>query len=89
LKGRPIRLLFHVKKATLYSFWIGPRRRGASTGYNAAGGLHFTGHTDTIGNLSYRGEDYRPAHLRPPRTNQIKSPPITISTNPAATKQGK
>jgi hypothetical protein len=89
LKGRPIRLLFHVKKATLYSFWIGPRRRGASTGYNAAGGLHFTGHTDTIGNLSYRGEDYRPAHLRPPRTNQIKSPPITISTNPAAAKQGK
>ena len=71
LMNRPIRLVFQLKNASLYSFWISQSRRGRSEGYPAAGGLHFTGPIDDIGNKSYRSVAYRPPHLRPPSTNDV------------------
>jgi hypothetical protein len=49
LAGRPIRFRFHLTGGDLYSFWVAPTPAGASQGYVAAGGPHFTGPTDTVG----------------------------------------
>ncbi len=53
LAGRMVKFRFHLKNASLYSFWVGPGQLGRSMGHVAAGGPHFTGPTDTIGNKSY------------------------------------
>ncbi len=70
LMHRPIRLVFYMKNADLYSFWISRSRRGRSEGYSAGGGLHYSGPTDVIGNRSYNPESYLPKWKRPqPKTN--------------------
>ncbi|KAF0172204.1 MAG: peptidase M56 BlaR1, partial [Limisphaerales bacterium] len=53
LAGRPVRFRFHLKNASLYSFWVGPGQLGRSLGRVAGGGPHFTNDVDTIGNRSY------------------------------------
>jgi len=47
--GKPVRFRFHLKRGSLYAFWVSPHRSGASHGYVAAGGPGFTGPTDTVG----------------------------------------
>jgi hypothetical protein len=47
--GKPVRLRFHLRKGSLYSFWVTPDASGASHGYVAAGGPGFTSTTDTVG----------------------------------------
>ncbi|MEA3364870.1 MAG: hypothetical protein U9Q79_04440, partial [Candidatus Hydrogenedentes bacterium] len=47
--GKPVRFRFHLKKGSLYAFWVSPDETGASHGYVAAGGPGFTRPTDTIG----------------------------------------
>ena len=82
LIGKPVKLRFHLKNASLYSFWVSPGRFGRSLGPMAAGGPHFTGPTDTIGNGSYRPF---PAVPRVPT-------PAPVATNAVAapvTPQGK
>ncbi|MEQ2008048.1 MAG: M56 family metallopeptidase [Limisphaerales bacterium] len=54
LIGKPVRFRFHLKNASLYSFWVGPGQLGRSMGRVAGGGPHFTNDVDTIGNASYR-----------------------------------
>lgn len=54
LAGRPVRFRFHLKNASLYSFWVGPGQLGRSLGPVAAGGPNFTGPNDNVGNASYR-----------------------------------
>ena len=49
LRGRPVRIRFVLKNASLYSFWISPDTSGASHGYVAAGGPGFMGPLDTVG----------------------------------------
>ncbi len=49
LIGKPVRIRFHLKSGSLYSFWISPVESGASLGYVAAGGPGFTSHRDTAG----------------------------------------
>jgi len=49
LAGQPVRLRFHLRRGSLYSFWVSPDRSGASHGYVAAGGPGFTGMTDDVG----------------------------------------
>jgi hypothetical protein len=49
LSGKPVRLRFHLKNGSLYSFWVSPDDSGASLGYVAAGGPGFTGPRDTVG----------------------------------------
>lgn len=53
LIGRPIRFRFYVTQGSLYSFWLSQPLSGASLGYMAAGGPHFPGPMDVIGNRSY------------------------------------
>ncbi len=54
LIGRPVCFRFHLKNASLYSFWVSPSRFGRSLGRVAGGGPHFTNDVDTIGNRSYQ-----------------------------------
>jgi hypothetical protein len=49
LARRPVRFRFHLRKGSLYSFWVSPDESGASHGYVAAGGPGFTGPRDTVG----------------------------------------
>ena len=53
LAGRPVRIRFHLRKGSLYAFWVSPDASGASHGYVAAGGPGFTGMTDTVGAAGY------------------------------------
>ena len=53
LIGRPVRFRFHLTDASLFSFWMSQPLSGASLGYMAAGGAHFPGPMDVIGNRSY------------------------------------
>ena len=52
LSGKPVRVRFHVKNGSIYSFWVSPSKSGASNGYVAAGGPGFSGPTDTVGQSS-------------------------------------
>ncbi|MBM3877165.1 MAG: hypothetical protein FJ386_10640 [Verrucomicrobia bacterium] len=58
LRGRTIKVRFHVRNAKLYSFWFSPtggfRVGGASAGFVAAGGPHFDAPIDRIGTGSYK-----------------------------------
>lgn len=47
IRGRPVKLRFHLRSARLYSFWISPHATGASHGYVAAGGPGFNGLADS------------------------------------------
>ena len=53
LVGQPVRIHFEMTQGALYAFWISPDVTGQSGGYVAAGGLGFTGPTDTVGSLAY------------------------------------
>ncbi len=53
LIGRPVRFRFHLTDASLFSFWMSQPLSGASLGYMGAGGPHFPGPMDVIGNRSY------------------------------------
>jgi len=80
LAGRPVRFRFHLKNASLYSFWVGPGQLGRSMGPVAAGGPNFTGPIDTVGNASYR------AFPAVPSTNLTPPPlaaPVPASTSPS------
>lgn len=46
LAGRPVRLRFHLRSGSIYSFWVSPDDHGASHGYVAAGGPGFVGGID-------------------------------------------
>lgn len=49
LHGLPLRFRFHLRNASLYSFWVSPNASGASRGYAGAGGPGLTGPVDTTG----------------------------------------
>jgi hypothetical protein len=49
VRGRKVRLRFHLTNGRLYAFWVSPDDTGASHGYVAAGGPGFTSNRDTIG----------------------------------------
>lgn len=84
LMHRPIRLVFYLKNADLYSFWISRSRRGRSEGYSAGGGLHYTGPFDDVGNRSYNPESYLPRWKRPqPKTNALPNL-VVLPTNKTA-----
>ena len=51
--GKPVRFRFHLRKGSLYSFWVTSDKSGASHGYVAAGGPGFTGPADTVGKAAY------------------------------------
>ncbi len=53
LTGKPVRFRFHLRRGSLYSFWLSPEISGASGGYVAAGGPGLTGPVDTVGNKAY------------------------------------
>ena len=46
LKGKPVKLRFHLKNGSLFAFWVSPDKSGASHGYLAAGGPGFSGTKD-------------------------------------------
>jgi hypothetical protein len=54
VSGKDVRFRFHLRNGSLYSYWVGPDKSGASHGYVAAGGFGFTGHADTEGINAYR-----------------------------------
>lgn len=54
LVGKSIRFRFRLTAGDLYAFWVSPDNKGASHGYNAAGGPGFEGGTDTVGKEGYR-----------------------------------
>jgi hypothetical protein len=84
LIGRPIRLIFYLRNASLYSFWISRSPRGRSEGFSAGGGLHYAEATDSIGNKSYRPASYVPKWKRPPTTtNGVPLQPTPLLVNPA------
>ena len=49
LAGRVVRFRFHLRKGSLYAFWVSLKESGASYGYVAAGGPGLTGPVDTVG----------------------------------------
>ena len=53
LAGSPVRLRFHLRNGSLYSFWISPDARGASGGYVAAGGPGLAAPVDDAGIAAY------------------------------------
>ena len=60
LSGRPVRLRFHIRNGSLFSFWVSSAKSGASNGYVAAGGPGFTAATDTVGHHSPTTSPIRP-----------------------------
>ena len=49
LAETPVQIRFHLRRGSLYAFWVSPDETGKSNGYVAAGGPTFTGPTDTVG----------------------------------------
>jgi hypothetical protein len=49
LAGKPVKFRFHLRRGSLYAFWVSPESSGASHGYVAGGGPGFTGPIDTTG----------------------------------------
>lgn len=87
LAGKPVRFRFHLKNASLYSFWLGPGQLGRSLGPVAAGGPNFTSLTDTVGNASYRAFPAAPRPHAPPATNTVAAPaPAPASVLPPPKK---
>ena len=75
LAGRTVKFRFHLLKGSLYSFWVTPSKLGASRGFVAAGGPHFTAPVDTIGNGSYRQFPPPPPPPPPPSPPATNAPP--------------
>jgi hypothetical protein len=46
VRGEPVRLRFHLRRASLFSFWVSADISGRSRGYVAAGGPEFEGAID-------------------------------------------
>ena len=65
LTTQPVRLRFHLRNGSLFSFWISPAATGASHGYVAAGGPGYTSNVDTVGTAALR-----PAPA-PPRARRV------------------
>ena len=65
LTTQPVRLRFHLRNGSLYSFWLSPDANGASHGYIAAGGPGYTSNVDTVGTAALR-----PAPA-PPRARRV------------------
>ena len=82
ITGRTVRFRFHLKNASLYSFWVGPGQLGRSLGPVAAGGPNFTAANDTVGNASYRPFPVAPRTVTAPRTpapaapSAVPAPPV-------------
>jgi len=57
LANRPVRMRFHLRNGSLFSFWVSPGPSGASQGYVAAGGPGFPGPLDTVGAAAYDAAD--------------------------------
>ena len=53
LAGKPVRFRFHLRKGSLFAFWVSPDESGASHGYVAAGGPGYSGTKDTVGAAAY------------------------------------
>ena len=49
LARRPVKLRFHLRRGSLYAFWVSMESSGASHSFVAAGGPGFTGPTDIVG----------------------------------------
>ncbi len=49
LAGKPVRLRFHLRDASLYAFWVSQDARGASGGYLGGGGPGYAGVRDVGG----------------------------------------
>jgi hypothetical protein len=49
IAGRTVRFRFHLRRGSLYAFWVSASLNGASQGYVAAGGPGYTGLKDTTG----------------------------------------
>jgi hypothetical protein len=47
--GKPVRIRFHLRRGSLYAFWISEQATGASGGFVAAGGPDFDQPRDTVG----------------------------------------
>lgn len=47
LRGKEVRIRFHLTDGELYSFWVSPHVEGHSSGYVAAGGPEFKGPVDS------------------------------------------
>jgi hypothetical protein len=86
LSGRTVRIRFHLKNASLYSFWVGPGQLGRSMGYVAAGGPHFTGPTDAVGNRSYSAFPAAPRTVPPPAATPATAPAAPVPVPNAAPK---
>jgi hypothetical protein len=50
---KQVRFRFHLKKGSLYAFWVSADESGASNGYVAGGGPGFTTNRDTAGRAAY------------------------------------
>ena len=62
--GKPVRLRFSLRRGSLYAFWVSRDATGRSDGYVAGGGPGYTGHTDTVGEVSLKGASAQP-HKEP------------------------
>ena len=83
LAGRTVKFRFHLTKGNLYSFWVSPSLNGASRGFMAAGGPHFSSPLDTVGNGSYR-----PFPV-PPRPVATNAPAAAVTNAPATNAPAK
>lgn len=52
VRGKAVRLRFHLTNGQLYSFWTTSHLSGASGGYIGSGGPGFPGVVDTVGDGS-------------------------------------
>ena len=46
LQGKPVRFRFHLRRGSLYAFWVSPWETGESNGYVASGGPGYAGPRD-------------------------------------------
>jgi hypothetical protein len=52
-RNKPVRFRFHLRRGSLFAFWVTPAESGASYGYVSAGGPGFTEPRDTVGTAAY------------------------------------
>jgi len=61
VSGSPVRIRFHLRKGSLYSFWVSSDQNGASHGYVAGGGPGFDGPVDSVGAEGYKAASTLPS----------------------------
>ncbi len=49
ISGKTVKFRFHLRRGSLFSFWISREENGASFGYVAGGGPGFDSHVDRVG----------------------------------------